>query len=347
MRIVLINSSLKCRKGQSFKVMYKTAALVFLATTLLFAAPAEQLPHDDAVRIAEFYCLAAQIENRIWPDWSRVPTPLLLVTDEAEFLTHDPTPPKDFILVGNGVFARPRHYRLDLQATFPAFGQPATVVIGEPQNTDAKRSTPWVIVAMHEHFHQLQWAQPGYIDAMNQLGLSGGDTTGMWMLNYPFPYDRPEVVQSFSELRDLLLKAVAQNDDEKFKKAAAEYLAQRKKVFAQLSTNDHKYLSFQLWQEGIARYTQIKAAEAAANYRPTAEYAALPDYESFADYAPRPRADTLDELRKGDIGKMKRVFIYPFGAAEGLLLDRLNPDWKSEYFKYPLSTDQLFEKVGR
>jgi hypothetical protein len=36
------------------------------------------------------------------------------------------------------------------------------------------------------------------------------------------------------------------------------------------------------------------------------------------------------------------VFIYPFGAAEGLLLDRTNPDWKREYFKYPLSTDALF-----
>jgi hypothetical protein len=354
---MLTNLRLRRPKGQLVRdqsskdpvpgVMYKTGALSFLAITLLvFAAAAQQVPHEDAVRIAEFHRLAAQIEDQIWPNWSKVPAPLLLLTDKTEFLVHNPTPPQDFIQVGNGVFARPRHYQLDLQATFPAFGLPATIVIGEPQNTDSKHSTPWLIVMMHEHFHQMQSSQPGYTEAMNHLGLSGGDTTGMWMLNYPFPYERPEVVQAFSELRDLLLNALAQNDDEKFKKIAAEYRAQRKKVFAQLSANDHIYLSFQLWQEGIARYTQIKAAEVAASYRPTAEYAALPDYESFADYARRPRADTLDELRKADIGKMKRVFVYPFGAAEGLLLDRLNPDWKSEYFKYPFSTDQLFEKAG-
>jgi len=41
------------------------------------------------------------------------------------------------------------------------------------------------------------------------------------------------------------------------------------------------------------------------------------------------------------------MFVYPFGAAEGLLLDRLNPDWKSDYFKHPLSTDALFEVKER
>jgi hypothetical protein len=40
---------------------------------------------------------------------------------------------------------------------------------------------------------------------------------------------------------------------------------------------------------------------------------------------------------------LKRGFVYPFGAAEGLLLDRLNPEWKSDYFKHALSTDALFD----
>ena len=114
-------------------------------------------------------------------------------------------------------------------------------------------------------------------------------------------------------------------------------------MFAQLSANDHKYFSFQLWQEGIARYTQVKAAEAAAEYRPTTDYAALADYESFAAYGQRARTETLTELRTADIGKMKRVFVYSFGGAEGLLLDRWNPGWKNEYFVHPLSTDALFE----
>jgi hypothetical protein len=314
---------------------------------LTITAVAQQLPREEAIRIGEFYRLTAQIQDQIWPDWSKTPTPLLLVTDKAEFLTHHPAPPKDFTKVADGIYARPRQFDVHLLATFPAFGPPAVIVIGQAQNTTAKTSTPWLIIVMHEHFHQLQDGQPGYFDAVNQLGLSSGDVSGMWMLNYPFPYERPEVVQSFGRLRDLLLKALAESDLERFKKVAAEYVTQRKQVFARLSPDDHKYLSFQLWQEGIARYTQIKAAEAASNYLPSADYAALPDYESFAGYAARARIETLNELRGADIGKLKRGFIYPFGAAEGLLLDRLNPGWKRDYFKHSLSTDALFEAPGR
>jgi hypothetical protein len=315
----------------------------FLVSLLLtVAAGAQQLPHEDAIRIAEFYRLAAQVQDQVWPDWSKTPAPLLLVTDKTEFLLHHPSPPKDFTKTAEDIYARSRMFDIHLLATFPAFGPPAVMVIGQAQNTAAKSSTPWLITLMHEHFHQLQNGQPGYFDSVNQLGLSGDDTTGMWMLNYPFPYDRPEVEQSFAQLRDLLLKALVQTDAAEFKTIAAEYVARRRKVFGQLSPNDHKYFSFQLWQEGIARYTQIKAAETAVGYRPTAEYAALPDYESFAVYAARARTDALNELRQADIGNLKRVFVYSFGAAEGLLLDRLNPEWKSEYFKHPLSTDVLF-----
>jgi hypothetical protein len=315
--------------------------LAFLLLTM--AAVAQQLPHEDAVRVAEFYRLAAQIQDQVWSDWSKTPSPLLLVTDKTEFLTHHSEPPKDFTKVSEGNYARARQFDIHLLATFPAFGPPALMVVGQPRNTEAKTSTPWLIKVMHEHFHQLQWAQPGYADGVANLGLSGGDTTGMWMLNYPFPYDRPEVAQSFSQLRDLLLRAVAQTNLEEFKQIAAEYVTQRKKVFAQLSPNDRKYFSFQLWQEGIARYTEIKTAEATAAYRPTVDFAALLDYESFAAYAARARTDTLNELKLADIGKSKRGFVYPFGAAEGLLLDRLNPEWRSEYFKHPFSTDALFE----
>ncbi len=319
--------------------------LRILASLLLtIAAVAQPMPHEDAVRIAEFSRLATQIQDQIWPDWSKVPAPLLLVTEKIEFLTHDPTPPKEFTKVADDIYARPRQFDIHLLATFPAFGPPAVMVVGQAQNTESKTSTPWLMAVMHEHFHQFQWAQPGYTDDVNHLGLSGDDTSGMWMLNYPFPYDRPDVVQSISRLRDLLLQTLDEANPKEFKRLATEYLVQRKHAFALLSANDRKYFNFQLWQEGIARYTQIKAAEAAASYRPTAGFAALPDYEPFAACAARARTETLDELRKADIGKLKRVFVYPFGAAEGLLLDRLNPGWKSDYFKHPLSTELLFEK---
>jgi hypothetical protein len=318
------------------------SALV-LAIALFAQTPSPHVPVDDSVRIHEFYRLASQIQDRIWPTWSQVPAALLLVTPEEEFLTHHPAPPKDFKEVGDGFYVRPRQFATNLLATFPAFGPPSVIVIGEPRNTSSKTSTPWLITLMHEHFHQLQNAQAGYFQAVEDLGLSRGDTTGMWMLNYPFPYEKPEVAQSFASLRDLLLSAVTEPDQDKVANLAKRYILERKKFFAQLSSDDKKYFNFQLWQEGIARYTQIKVAEAAAQYQPTAEYAALFDFESFTSYAARARTETLSELKEVDLREWKRAAVYSFGAAEGLLLDRLNPKWKDEYFKHPLSMDSFFE----
>jgi hypothetical protein len=272
-----------------------------------------------------------------------VPTPLLLVTPETEFLTHHPNPPADFKPVGDGFSMRPRQFPIQLEATFPAFGPPAVIVIGEPKNTASKASTPWLIVLMHEHFHHMQDGMTGYFTAVDDLGLSHGDKTGMWMLQYPFPYAKAEVVQSFGRLRDLLLVTVSESDPVKFKQDAERYVAMRKSFLSQLSAEDHRYLSFQLWQEGVARYTQIKAAEAAGGYEPTPEFAALADYESFNAYAKRARAETLDELRHVDLATAQRTAIYSFGAVEGLLLDRLNPRWKDGYLKQMLSTDGLFD----
>ena len=314
----------------------------FAVTLILTVAPAQQVPYQDMIRIAEFYRLASQIGDETWPGWSRTPAPLLLVTPEMEFLLHHPTPPPEFTKLGENVYARPRQFDPHLLATFPAFGPPAVIVAGEPANTDSKTSTPWLITLMHERFHQLQSAQPGYYSAVNDLGLSRGDTTGMWMLNYPFPYERPEVVQGFRRLQDGLIRALKEPDGQNFKKLAAAYVQERARVFAQLSPDDRKYIGFQLWQEGMARYTQVKVAEAAKDYQPTAEYRKLPDYEPFASYARKARADTLNELDHADLARMKRGFVYSFGAAEGFLLDRLKTDWKNAYFLHLLSTDALF-----
>lgn len=135
-----------------------------------------------------------------------------------------------------------------------------------------------------------------------------------------------------------------ETDKEKLARLGKQYLQKRKKFFAQFSSDDRKYLSFQLWQEGIARYTEIKAAEAAAQYQPTAEYAALSDFEPFTTYATKARTETLNELRQADLAKSNRIVVYSFGAAEGLLLDRLDPKWKDRYFEHLLSMDSFFEK---
>ncbi|MBA3913118.1 MAG: hypothetical protein H0X25_04515 [Acidobacteriales bacterium] len=209
-------------------------------------------------------------------------------------------------------------------------------------NTDRKRSTPWLITLMHEHFHQLQYAQPGYQEAVQALGLSHGDTSGMWMLNYDFPYSDPDIADRFSRLRDLLVAAVQAPDGTPLEKLANNYANERQVFLAHLKDDDRKYFSFQVWQEGIARYTEIKAAEASKEHHPSKEFAALADFDSFGGLAGRARPETLTELQRADLRKWKRTAFYSFGAMEGMLLDRIHPHWKEQYFRNLLSLDAAF-----
>lgn len=317
---------------------------VALCLVALAPAQTEKITPQDAIRVREFYRLAAQIQDQVWPGWSKAPAPLLLVTPQNEFLTHTKEMPEGFVDAGDGFFVRPRQFPTALEATFPAFGPPDVIVVGEPENTASKTSTPWLIVLMHEHFHQLQDAQPNAHQLVEQLGLSRGDKTGMWMLNFPFPYEKAEVATSFAAMRDALLAALAETDEKKFKAPAVEYIRKRREFFAGLEPDEQKYFNFQLWREGIARYTEVKCAEAAANYQPTTEFASLPDFSSFVELAKGKRAATLKELKGIDLAKDKRVMFYSFGAAEGFLLDRLRPDWKKQYFEHANTLDEFFEK---
>jgi hypothetical protein len=315
---------------------------LLLAANAIATAETVKVPPQDAVRIDEFYRLAGQIAGKVWPGWEQTAAPLLLITLENEFLFRYENPPTDFKKAGEGIYVRPRQFPPNLLATFPAFGPQSVIVIGEAENTNAKTSTPWVLTLMHEHFHQLQDSQPGIFEAENGLGLAHGDKTGMWMLNYPFPYENPELGRSFADLRDRLLAALGETDEKKFRLLTSEYAEARKKFFSQLSTDDCKYLSFQLWREGIARYVQVKSAEAAADYKPGNDYTKLAEYESFTDYATQARRETLQELKKADLAKQKRVAVYSFGACEGFLLDRLDPEWKTTYFKNLFTLDPYF-----
>jgi hypothetical protein len=320
----------------------RTLVAVFLFAGLAAAQQLKPIPADDATRVREFYRLTAQVQDQIWPGWGSTPAPLLLITSDTEYLTHRPSPPAEFKKIADEFYARPRQFPLNLLATFPAFGPPSVIVIGEPANTSAQTSTPWLITVMHEHFHQLQYSQPDYFKKLDDLGLSHGDKSGMWALNYAFAYDNPEVAQSFAKLRDQLLQTLAEQDPLKFHELSSRYLQARRAFFAQLPKDDGKYFSFQLWQEGMARYTQVRVAEAVEKYQPTKNFSALPDYTPFSRYGASARVKTLEELKQVDLSRDRRDVVYSFGAAEGFLLDRIHPGWQQEYFQHMLTTEPLF-----
>lgn len=298
------------------------------------------LSATDRTRLSEAFRLGDQLGDRIWPAWSKAPFAVLLVTPEYEFLIRHPTPSADFESLGyddklkSDVYFRRRTMPPSFLATFPAIRGSiiSTIVVGQAENTSAKTSTPWVVTLLHEHFHQLQDSQPNFYRDVNALNLARGDQSGMWMLNYPFPYDRPEVQQQFVAMSKSLAAALKSTRRERTKRLA-EYLVAREKFRQLVTEDDYKYLAFQFWKEGIARYTEYRIAKLAANnYRPTEEFRALVDYRPFADIAETTYEGIFRQLLNQKLGESKREVVYSFGAAEGLLLDQVKPNWRRRYF---------------
>jgi hypothetical protein len=312
------------------------------------AAPS--LSQIDRVRLREVFRLGDTIGDRIWRGWSKAPFAVLLVTPEYEFLMRHPKPSADFTKLGydnllkSDVYYRKRSFPPYYLATFPAVGGSmiSTIVVGQAENTSVKDSSRWVITLLHEHFHQLQDSQPNFYGDVNALNLAHGDQTGMWMLNYGFPYERTEVQEQFAMMSKLLAAAIEAPKRERTQKVRA-YLEARRKFQELLAPDDYKYFSFQFWKEGIARYTEYRLAQmAAAKYRVSKDFRALPDYQSFAEMAKSTRARIFKQLETQKLGEGKREVVYSFGAAEGLLLDQINPGWRRRYFVEKFELSRLF-----
>ena len=314
--------------------------ILLLSCKAIAAQDKPVLSRVDRIRLAEAFRLADNVSEKVWQDWTKAPFAVLLVTPDYEFLLRHPSPSADFLPLGydsllkTDVYYRKRVFSTQLLATFPAIkgSMISTIVVGQAERTSAKTSTPWVITLLHEHFHQLQNSQPNYYSEVEALKLSRGDQTGMWMLNFPFPYEKKEVQQGFRKLSTMLADAIeAQKADQA--RSITTYLRTRREFEKLLTPDEERYFAFQLWQEGVARYTEYQVAKLAnANFKVSKRFRALPDYTSFAQTADSIYENIFKQLQRQRLDESKREVVYPFGAAEALLLDRVSPHWKSRYF---------------
>jgi hypothetical protein len=165
----------------------------------------------------------------------------------------------------------------------------------------------------------------------------------MWMLNYAFPYDVPEVRQQFVLLSRSLAEAVQAKSRIELSAKLATYMATRQQLQKMLNPDDYKYFSFQLWKEGIARYTEYRVAQLAAkDFKPSKQFKSLKDFSSFEAVAQSIMKNVLTQLNTLQLENHKRVAFYPIGAGEGLLLDRANPTWHKRYFADKFYLEKYF-----
>jgi len=280
--------------------------------------------------------LAESVAGDVWPGWGGTPFEVLLVEGEDEFLVFSDRVPDGFTGIDGasgssdlGRFAvRPRKFPPQLLATMPVFGLPPTIVVGSPQST-GRTAADWVLVLLHEHFHQLQMGSKDYFEATEALDLADGDTTGRWMLEYPFPYDDAEVGEAFSEvsvrLAALLDSGHADRD------VAESFWSDYDALLESLQPADARYLRFQAWQEGVARYVELRSAQEASRRGVPAVVTKESGSDPFGQIALRLVDDLFEELRTPDLVGRRRVSFYALGAGLAMLLDRTEPGWKARY----------------
>jgi len=297
---------------------------MLLAATLLIATPPQPLPDVDPLlpRIAEARAFARGAGDRIWPGYGAAPFGILVIGAGRETLLCQPAP-EGFEDEGREPVtgcARAGRARGDLPdnllAALPIFDLPATIVMGTPATT-GRAEPDWARTILHEHFHQWQYALPGYFERVGALGLAdGGD--GMWMLNFPFPYQDEAVGAAYAAASNALADALDARGRDGFAAALDAYRAARARFADAAGARNWRYLEFQLWQEGVARWVEVTLGKA---YPDPAVRAAATAFENRS----------LAALRSPDLARQRRELVYPYGAGEAMLIEACWPGWRAAY----------------
>lgn len=299
-----------------------------LGALAIVAAPADQEAGNAAdpilADIAQARAFSSQQGERLWPGFGTAPFGFLLILPEREILLCRDGGADGFTAHGTDLATNcPRHERArsglpdNWLAAMPLFGPPATIVMGTPATTGRPRAA-WLHTVLHEHFHQWQSSQPDYYARVEALDLAGGDTTGMWMLNFPFPYEDRAAGAAHAAASRALADAVAARGTPRFRRALSAYLAARRGYAAAVGERNWRYLEFQLWQEGGARWTEIALGKT------------YPD-AAVRESAARLEAGVVAQLRSPDLARDGREMAYAYGAAEAMLLDACGPAWRRAY----------------
>ena len=264
--------------------------------------------------------------DRLWPGLGAAPFDFLMIGPNDERLYCRKSLPDGFVggqddpATGCKSATRPRSgLPAGLLAAMPIFGAPSTIVMGTAQATD-RTDADWTRTIIHEHFHQWQDGLPSVYARIAGLGLSGGDETGMWMLNYPFPYAEPKTVAAANTASLALGAALDARGTPKLRVAFRKYLSARNAFARSVGAANWRYAEFELWKEGVARWTEIELGK------------------TFPDPAIKASANQLEHqvrawLDKPDIANAGREFVYPYGAAEAMLLEACDPRWRARYPK--------------
>lgn len=316
------------------KMITKSALCLFTFVLTSLNALANEVDSDlfDAIKTARKEVFLHG--NTVWNNIDTAPFGMLLTLPKREVLLCHPHIVDGFAQLPMDdleclVQTRGSIFPSNLLAAMPVIEGRSTIVMGTPKATGKTRQN-WVLTIVHEHFHQYQSVLPDYYQMVNSMDLDGGDNTGMWMLNYPLPYKDEAFNRLYDHAKEKLFLALTATDSS-LRQKISEYLDARFNFTQYLSEKDRRYLEFQLWQEGVARWTEFALP-------------LLSDNKDIQQAAQNLKLRTLHLLKNQSLRIHKRSALYEFGAAEAMLLELCLPDWKLRYSEN-LALEHLISEI--
>jgi hypothetical protein len=306
-----------------------------------------------SILIAEAQHLRAICGDSLWPGWSTIRIPILLISEDCEYAIDFPTPLPHFTLLGADsvlhvkIQTGRRTHDKDLCAALDVEGIQA-VVAGSPEETGFEGAR-WVLRIVHEMFHVFQNSRGA--NKIMGTGLGKNCPDGSWMLTYPFPY-QDTVVMASMHLQGYLLWQTLQEEDNNNSFYAlgttVDALSASRRLLSTRSNGESEYRYSQLeeWIEGVALYTEYRMARLAADtsaYKPTKSFEALRNEMTYAN-SWGSHYSTVPYLVKhaGKAAKSRGAFYHP-GLGKALVLDRFLPRWKESYFESRVWLNDLIE----
>lgn len=295
------------------------------------------LTKRDAALIREAINFQLNLGPKIWPGWNSSKAPIIYKSRGTDYLINHPNPPSDFSKFydetwGDTIMVRVSADKYKYCAAFPVGGI-ITVVVSAPG--DNENPCLWVLMVSHELFHVYQ----GSARPVNPFT---GIYAGKHEMSFPYDFSNANQLAAYRIEAELLFNfAIKQQPDIEDsitpKKVFANMLKVQKIVFT--DSLHFIFKQWMEWMEGVARYTENKLAGLAkyeSNYIPVKQFAdEFPEW-NYQKAWNEHYANQSSFIRFiGEKTANSNMFYYA-GMAKALILDRVNSDWKREYFKKTL-----------
>lgn len=319
----------------------------------------------DVNRINEIYRIQESVGDQVWPGFGKAPFKFVLVGRTYQWAFNvDPLPnyykvlelPPDLNKAVNSV-AVTETYRDEFgekkenspETLYNSYSKEMTAghfkhsiylvkTLDEyHRDGDDQAVEEWIHISMHELFHTFQDQFVNYTPEF----LHSIETT----IKKKLRNDEGHIALLQPELA-LLAKASCSDSKPDIKKFMQKALKLRKKRWAYIQKNydfnPAQWERYDAWAEGTAHYIEHMIMARVAQFEPKTLLKNDPYFRQFVSYSDE--SDTRWCAEIGDVSK--KSYWYSLGFAYSLVLDKIQPEWKSEKPDKKMFFDSNFKKLG-